>query len=178
MVEGNKQKPATLPDQERERVEERFRLALEAVPNAMIMIDGAGQIVFVNSQLETLFGYTREELLDQPVEVLVPEPLRPQHPAYRASFFASPQVRPMGARLVVASHWVLHKDEQGKPRAILEINNDITERKQMEDRLTRLATAVEQSGDSIIITDPADNIQYVNPAFEQTTGYSSAEVIG
>ncbi|PYS90968.1 MAG: hybrid sensor histidine kinase/response regulator [Acidobacteria bacterium] len=84
----------------------------------------------------------------------------------------------MGARLVVASHWVLHKDEQGKPRAILEINNDITERKQMEDRLTRLATAVEQSGDSIIITDPAGNIQYVNPAFEQTTGYSSAEVIG
>src|SRR5205085_9294525 len=92
MVEGNKQKPATLPDQERERVEERFRLALEAVPNAMIMIDGAGQIVFVNSQLETLFGYTREEVLDQPVEVLVPEPLRPQNPAYRASFFASPQV--------------------------------------------------------------------------------------
>src|SRR5205085_10253039 len=74
-----------------------FRLALEVVPNAMVMIDRAGKIVFVNSQLETLFGYPRAELIDQPVELLVPERLRPHHPAYRLDFFASPQARPMGA---------------------------------------------------------------------------------
>lgn len=47
----------------RVRAEENFRIALEAVPNAMIMIDGAGQIVFVNSQMEALFGYTKDELM-------------------------------------------------------------------------------------------------------------------
>jgi PAS domain S-box-containing protein len=66
---------------------------------------------------------------------------------------------------------------QGLP-CWISIVRDITERKQTEARLLLLATAVEQTGDIIAITDTAGRIQYVNPAFEQATGYSSGETIG
>jgi len=82
---------------ERKRAEERFRLAVEASPSAIVMVNEQGQIVLVNVQTETLFGYAREELVGQSVEVLVPERYRADHPAHRAGFFAAPQTRPMGA---------------------------------------------------------------------------------
>jgi PAS domain S-box-containing protein len=82
---------------ERKRTEERFRLVVESTPNAIVMVNGAGHIVLVNSQAEKFFGYRREELVGQPVEILVPERLRAEHSGYRASFFASPAARPMGA---------------------------------------------------------------------------------
>jgi PAS domain S-box-containing protein len=79
------------------RAEERFRVAVEAAPNAMVMVNGEGHIVLVNSQTERLFAYSREELIGQSVELLVPERFRLQHPAHRADFSAAPQARPMGA---------------------------------------------------------------------------------
>lgn len=82
---------------ERERAEERFRVAVEAAPNAMIMVDHAGKMTLVNTQTERLFGYRRAELLGQPIEMLVPERLREHHLGYRSSFFAAPAVRPMGS---------------------------------------------------------------------------------
>jgi PAS domain S-box-containing protein len=82
---------------ERRRAEERFRLAVEAAPNAMLMADPAGRIVLVNSQAERLFGYARSELVGRQVELLVPERLRDAHPRYRAGFVAAPQTRSMGA---------------------------------------------------------------------------------
>ena len=82
---------------DRKRLEERFHAALESAPTAMVMIDRTGKIVLVNAQTEALFGYEREELLGRPVEVLVPERFRPQHPDLRTGFFASPQPRRMGA---------------------------------------------------------------------------------
>jgi len=82
---------------ERERAEERFRVAVEAAPNAMIMVDGAGNMTLVNTQTERLFGYKRAELLGQPIEMLVPERFRGHHLGYRESFFASPSARPMGS---------------------------------------------------------------------------------
>jgi PAS domain-containing protein len=75
---------------ERRRDEERFRLAVEAAPNAMIMVDQRGLILMVNRQVELLFGYKREELLGQAIEMLVPERFRPKHPGFRDSFFADP----------------------------------------------------------------------------------------
>ncbi|MBI5630032.1 MAG: PAS domain S-box protein [Elusimicrobia bacterium] len=77
--------------------EERFRVLVEAAPNAMIMVGKDGGIVLVNSQTEKLFGYPRKELLQQPIELLVPERFRGKHPDYRRSFFAAPQTRAMGA---------------------------------------------------------------------------------
>ncbi|RKP43891.1 sensor histidine kinase [Trinickia fusca] len=81
---------------ERERAEERFRLAVEASPNAMVMVDARGTIELINSQTERLFGYKRDELLGQPVEMLVPLRFRAKHVAHRDAFLHAPAARPMG----------------------------------------------------------------------------------
>jgi PAS domain S-box-containing protein len=78
------------------RFAERFRLVVESAPNAMVMIDSAGHIEMVNTQAERVFGYSRAELLGQPVEILVPARFRNHHAGLRAIFFAAPQSRPMG----------------------------------------------------------------------------------
>src|SRR5207244_12944716 len=68
-----------------------------AAPNAMLMVDDRGRITLVNAQAESLFGYSREELLEQPVELLVPHRYRAAHPDLREGFFGHPTTRPMGA---------------------------------------------------------------------------------
>ena len=75
----------------------RFRIAVEAAPNGMIMIDPDGEIILANSQAEELFGYEKEDLIGRSVEDLVPERFRSAHPAFRAEFFDEPKARPMGA---------------------------------------------------------------------------------
>lgn len=77
--------------------EERFRVVVEAAPNAMIMVGEDGGIVLVNSQTEKLFGYSRQELARQPIEMLLPERFRGKHPDHRRAFSAAPQARAMGA---------------------------------------------------------------------------------
>ena len=71
---------------ERKVSEERFRLLVESAPDAMIVADGKGQIVVVNARAETLFGYSREELLGQPVELLIPHGMRHQHREDRVAY--------------------------------------------------------------------------------------------
>ena len=78
-------------------VEQRFRLVVEAAPSAMVMVDPTGAIVMVNAQAERMFGYTRTELLGQPVEILVPPRYRANHPGLREGFYGEPRARPMGA---------------------------------------------------------------------------------
>ena len=63
--------------------ERRFRLVVEAAPNAMVMINRQGEIVMVNAQAERVFGYPRSVLLGHPVEMLVPERFRGRHPGMR-----------------------------------------------------------------------------------------------
>ncbi len=82
---------------ELKRGEEKFRSAVEASPNAIVMIDEQDRILLVNVCAEKLFGYAREELFGQPVEMLVPERFRGAHPAHRADFLAAPQTRSIGA---------------------------------------------------------------------------------
>src|SRR5205807_1871886 len=79
------------------RAEARFRVVVESAPSGMVMVDRAGKIVLVNREAERLFSYTREELLNQPIEHLVPERFRRGHPVFRTDFFANPQTRAMGA---------------------------------------------------------------------------------
>ncbi|HVE81770.1 MAG TPA: histidine kinase dimerization/phosphoacceptor domain -containing protein, partial [Myxococcales bacterium] len=82
---------------ERKRAEEHFRLAIEAAPTGMIMVDARGRIVLVNAQVEALFGYPRSELIGALVETLVPQRHRSRHGGFRAGFFSDPHARPMGA---------------------------------------------------------------------------------
>ena len=69
---------------------------IESAPDAIVIIDADGEIQLVNAQTETLFGYTREELIGQTNEVLVPELLRDRHREHRATYTESPRARPMG----------------------------------------------------------------------------------
>lgn len=82
---------------ERRRADEQFRLALEAAPHGILLVDERGLIVRVNAQLETIFGYPRAELIGKPVDLLLPERFRGGHGRVREGFFGQPQARPMGA---------------------------------------------------------------------------------
>lgn len=78
------------------RSEERFRTLLESAPDGIVVTDGSGTIQLVNSAVESLFEYHRDELIGQPVEVLVPEELRGAHEAHRKKYMENPVARPMG----------------------------------------------------------------------------------
>ena len=82
-----------------EKTDDQFRALLEAAPDAMVIVDQSGEIVLVNSQTEKLFGFSREELLSKPIEILIPKRFHGKHPGHRDGYFADPHVRPMGAGL-------------------------------------------------------------------------------
>src|SRR5262245_54782937 len=77
--------------------EPSFRELVEVLPDAVLVIDDAGAIVFVNRQTERLFGYARDELLGEKIEILVPERLREGHVGLRDRYLAAPRTRPLGA---------------------------------------------------------------------------------
>ena len=139
----------------RKRAEEQFRLAVESAPNGMLVVDERGTIALINRQLETMFGYTRDELIGRPLELLVPEQLRAMHPRLLASFFREPQARAMGAGRELYGR---HKD--GRPVAIeIGLNPfvtqdgmftlasiiDITARKRAEQDLKRFNEELQRS---------------------------------
>ena len=97
------------------KAEQLFRSFIESAPDAMVLASRDGAILLVNGQTERLFGYRREELLGQPVEILVPARVRGAHPGHRAQCFREPQVRPLGLGLDL---WGAHKDGSEFPIGI------------------------------------------------------------
>ncbi|MBL9002568.1 MAG: response regulator [Phycisphaerae bacterium] len=79
--------------------EEQFRTLIESAPDALIITDQDGRMMIVNAQAERLFGFSRDEMLGNPVEMLIPERFRAAHPAKRRGYVADPSVRPMGSGL-------------------------------------------------------------------------------
>lgn len=82
--------------------QETLRLLLEAAPIAIVTVDSTGRILYVNTKLEELFGYQRQELLGARVEVLMPERFRTIHVQHRTGFSQRPHVRPMGSGMDLA----------------------------------------------------------------------------
>src|SRR5215216_2656481 len=82
---------------DRKRAETTFRDLLESAPDAMVIVDRDGRITLVNAQTERLFGYRRQELLGERVEILIPERYRPGHVGHRSAYFQLGHARPMGA---------------------------------------------------------------------------------
>ncbi|MDD4270448.1 MAG: SpoIIE family protein phosphatase [Pirellulales bacterium] len=84
---------------ELELAEQRFRVLLESAPDAIVIVDSAGRIAIVNIQTENVFGYSRDELVGQSIEILVPERFRGIHRHHRAAYLENPHTREMGAGL-------------------------------------------------------------------------------
>jgi PAS domain S-box-containing protein len=80
----------------RKRLERMFQKIVEAAPCGIVMIDGQGRIAMVNPQAESMFGYSRAELIGNPLEILLPERLRGLHGSHRQAFASSPAIRQMG----------------------------------------------------------------------------------
>jgi PAS domain S-box-containing protein len=128
------------------RGERQFQVFFEFSPNALILVESGGRITLVNPKAEALFGYSSEELVGQPIELLVPEPLRGVHVRHRASFSMEPFAsRPMGeGRILFArrkdgslfqTEIALTSVDTAKGRLVMATVLDVTERKRVEEAL-------------------------------------------
>ncbi len=160
--------------------QERFELAIESAPSAMILVDDRGKIVLVNRETERLFGYERGELLRQSIEILVPEPLRDHHADLRRLFSEDPQPRPMGQTRDLAA---VRKDGSGFPAEIglnpihtseetfvLSVVVDLTERKQIEQKILDQARQLEDANRKLVklaTTDSLTNLKNRRALFDQ-----------
>jgi PAS domain S-box-containing protein len=165
-----------------------FQQLLEAAPDAMVIIDHQGRIVLVNAQTEACFGYRRDELIGQPVEVLMPVRLRGAHAGYRAAYVSAPRTRPMGAGLALYGQRrdgtefpveiSLSPLETAAGLLVISAVRDVTVQKRAQETLQAQAHLLDLTHDTIIVRDGASIIRFWNYGAEQTYGWSREEAIG
>jgi diguanylate cyclase (GGDEF)-like protein/PAS domain S-box-containing protein len=169
--------------------EKQFRGLLEAAPDAIVIVDDAGRIRLVNAQAERLFGYSRGELIGQPLESLVPERHRARHVDHRHAFCHNPTARPMGVGLELC---VVRKDGRELPVEIslgpVETDagilvsaaiRDVSERKRLVVELEQRARLMDLVHDAIIVREPGHSrISYWNREAEEIYGYTAQEACG
>lgn len=165
----------------------------EFAPDGIVVADGDGRIIELNSQAERMFGYTRAEVLGLPVEALIPERFRAPHPAHRQNFGVRPSVRPMGMGLELHGR---RKDGTEFPVDImlsplqvdgvpvsLAVVRDVTERERIEAALhrseERFRLLVESVKDyAIFMLDSGGRVATWNAGAERLKGYRADEIIG
>jgi PAS domain S-box-containing protein len=154
-TEQTLRKEAVVSDAALRRSEATARAVLQSATEGILLIDTSGRIILVNPAAERMFGYDPDELLGQPLEVLLPDRIHDTHRDHRARYFAAPRVRPMGTGLALAGR---RKDGTEFPVEIslsyvqaaegmsaMALITDITERKRVEAQLQRQRETLYQS---------------------------------
>ena len=170
---------------EQRRAELKFHGLLEAAPDAMVIVNGAGFIELVNAQALRMFGYERHEMVGQVVELLVPEPLREQHVQHRNSFLAAPlsgrhqRALELHGRCKDGGEFpteiTLSPLNTGDGILVISAIRDMTDRKQAEIKFRGL---LESAPDAMIIVNQAGIIELVNTQAIMLFGYTQDELIG
>jgi PAS domain S-box-containing protein len=172
--------------------EERFRCVVEAAPDGLAMVDRDGRLALVNSGMERMFGYPREELIGQPIEMLMPERYRRAHPGLRGAYMAAPTTREMAGRREL---YALRKDGSEFPveiglnalnivggEHVLAAIVDVTKRKADEEALRqseeRFRCVVEAAPDGLAMVDREGRLALVNSGMERMFGYPREELLG
>ncbi|MGO8991971.1 MAG: sensor histidine kinase [Polyangiaceae bacterium] len=169
---------------------ELARLArfLEVAPDAMLLVDDAGRIVLLNSEVERLFGYAPRELVGCAIEDLVPERFRKAHPSHRASYRGAPRTRPMGAGVELygrrkdgsefAAEISLSPFRTEQVTFTTAAIRDISERRKAEEHRFLLAAMVDSSDDAIIGKTLNGIVTSWNAGACRLFGYSAEEMLG
>jgi len=163
--------------------EERFRELFEGNRSVELIIDPEnGSIIEANHAAEQYYGYDREQLLSMKIsqinmlsETEVASEMKQADTEQRNHFFFRHQLANGEIRDVEVHSGPIHWNRK---RVLYSIVHDITARKQAEERLRKLSQAMEQAGESVVITDKNGIIEYVNPAFTKITGFRPDEAIG
>jgi len=171
--------------------EARFRRLLESTPDGVVMVEADGRILLANPQALRMFGYTAQELLGQPIEVLLPIRLRARHRGNRSDHFAGFRTRPMGSGLELAG---LRKDgsefpvdvslspmESDDGHVATAFIRDMSERRASEAMLRKnekhFEALLESAPDAVVIVGAAGRISFVNAQAERLFGYHRSELV-